>query len=419
MDGVPWKAVAVGVLLSLGFSARVCAQTQISTGPLLPTTVAAQLVRVRLDTVISSTNISGIGLRFPNGKMELGFRSIHIQWSKANAPGLTSWLIEDRRTGEILSRVTAKKLEINGMDLRSGLTTLPDQLTLFPVGRGISRSSSQSADLIATMNVEAYLRGVLPAEMPAAWPLESLKAQAIAARTFALYKKGLRGDANFDVESTVMDQVFLNPLHSLRNTNQLNNVERAVSETRGLILVDTHAQPLAAFFHADCGGQTEEAKELWGQGEKQGTAIDGACPYNSHSHWHATYSYSEIIKKLKAASLISNKERQLAGIEKIGKTSSGRIGRLRLIFDDGSDATLTGHEFRMALGHDRLKSTKFEFVKTALGINFSGLGAGHGVGMCQWGARHMGASGGKVSDILAHYYPRARLNTDLVKPESL
>lgn len=358
---------------------------------------AGEVIRVRLDRVRTQFTVTGLSLRYPGSPMasDLGFKAIKVSLIKGR--GLHKWLLEDRDSGKILSEFQARKLEIAGVGLRVNLKSVPDRLSFVPIKNG--------ADLIATMDLEEYLRGVIPSEMPSNWPLEALKAQAVAARTYALYRKSLRDQFHFDVESDVMDQVFTNPL-GLAVDKKISNAERAVRETRGVLLLNRQGLPLASFFHADCGGRTEEAREIWGGGEKQGTAVDGFCPLNPAARWKVSLSSSEIAGKLKA---FAPPESRLASLDVVDRTGSGRLAHLKLKWSDGQSSIVSGHEFRMAIGHDRIKSTSFEFVRKGEAFEFVGQGFGHGVGMCQWGAKSMASSGAFYSEILQHYYPKAMI----------
>ena len=391
----PWMAFA---LAALG-----CAVT------FSVSSASAASIRIRVDQIKGQFTVTGIGLRFPgsasahDGGMSLGFRALRVRSSLASH-GLKHWEVKDRDSGAVLSSFNARKFEIAGMSLRVNLKSVPDRLSFLP--------SRLGSDLIATMDLEDYLQGVLPAEMPKNWPIEALKAQAVAARTFALYKISLRRDADYDVESDVMDQVFQNPLHS-PGTLQ-TNAAVAVRETRGTVLLNRRGEALAAYFHADCGGHTEEAPEVWAGAEKQGTVKDDACPLNPVAHWRAEFGVVEVMERLRSVAMAPHPDARIAKLETVDHTASGRVAHLKLTWTDGSSAMIAAPEFRMAMGHDKVKSTNFQVEMKAregmiAGFSFSGVGFGHGVGMCQWGAKHLALGGAFYSEILQHYYPRAVL----------
>jgi stage II sporulation protein D len=321
----------------------------------------------------------------------------------------TLWTLEDRDTGQVIASVRAEELEVEGFNLRLNLKPAPGRLRFVPTQVG-------SVDVIASLDLEEYVRGVLPSEMPATWPLETLKAQAIAARTYALFRKQIREreQGKYDVESTVMDQVFFAP--DLNDESEARaQVDRALEETRGVVLLDHAARPFATYFHADCGGHTEEPSQVWGTSERLGTARDEGCPSSPLAHWSLKLSSQEIAERLQP-----RKGLALADIQIASRTPFGRVDSVKLRWNNGSSQILSSHLFRMAIGFDRLRSTRFTIVRESgreAGLEglagrliFKGLGHGHGVGLCQWGARHLALKGKSYREILAHYYPRATLS---------
>lgn len=372
-----------------------------------PSSASAEMVRVKLERLKESITITGMGLRFP-GSTSPGlapFRALRVQ-SKPAANGLRLWTLVDRDTGALISKFRAKTLELAGFNVRVNLKPAPERLSLVPPSRG------KGVDLIAQMDIEEYVRGVLPAEMPANWPIEALKAQAVAARTFALYRRSMRERAHapYHLESTVMDQVFLTPLEDDRTSARRANVERAIRETRGIVMRDPMKRPFATYFHADCGGHTEDARKIWGGEESLGTATDDACPMNPLAKWRARLTTREITERLKAATGVRAANVALVDLETLERSASGRIDRMVLKWSDGEEKSLSGHQFRMAVGFDKVRSTNFEISKSDSGFELEGRGYGHGVGMCQWGARHLALNGKTYQEILRHYYPRADLS---------
>ncbi len=365
--------------------------------------MAGENVRVRIDKSSGAVKLSGMSLRFPGQPSGMGgFQSIEIKFKKLG-PKVYEWVVAERHSGEVLSKVKAAKFDLSGSMLRSGFNSVPDRLTIQP-------TSTNKSDLIATIDIEDYLRGVLPMEMPPSWPEEALKAQAIAARTFALFRKAERerAKASFHLESTVMDQVFRHGAE-LSQAHQAK-IESAVNETKGIVLRDRRSKPFAAYFHADCGGQTEIASRVWGSGAGTGQAVDSSCP--TRSVWQAKLSKEEIGRRIAESDEKSVRfaKLKLASLTPLTKTESGRVDLMQAVWSDGSLSKVSGHEFRMAVGHEVIKSTRFEIAsETPTEIQFKGSGFGHGVGLCQWGARHMAASGKTHEQILAHYYPAAAI----------
>jgi stage II sporulation protein D len=274
--------------------------------------------------------------------------------------------------------------------------------------------------VISSVDLETYVRGVLPAEMPRTWPLEALKAQAVAARTFALFRKQSREKANapYHLEATVMDQVYLVPVVEEGGDESQARVEQAVRETKDLVLLadgsigsQGEPQPIPAHFHADCGGRTEDARVVWGYKESMGTTVDGSCPLNPLARWKVGFTGEELARKLRGQGLLARGLAKLEAITPFSFTASGRVSQLRLQWSDGESTFISAHDFRMRVGHDRVKSTNFTVERSGPQGEFqiAGQGFGHGVGLCQWGARQLAQGGKDFREILGHYYPKARV----------
>jgi stage II sporulation protein D len=320
------------------------------------------------------------------------------------------WIVLDRDHDRVIGEVRAPTLEVYGSDLRLNLKPMPKQLTLV--------SKGQFVDLVGVMEMEDYLIGVLPSEMPSSWSLEVLKAQAVAARTFAYFRRQERRlvGLHYDVEASVMDQVFNTPLKSFgfddAELERINRVRRAISETKGIILRDSKGRPFPAYFHADCGGKTEEADLVWGESQNLGTAQDLSCPSSPLAKWKTRISVREMSQKLRSH-LKGPVNETLASLVAEGITPSGRVAKIKIGWSGGSTDQISAHEFRMKMGHDQIRSTNFSLKKENEGTYvFSGRGHGHGVGMCQWGARRLAENGQGFQEILRHYYPKAEFKTN-------
>ncbi len=253
-------------------------------------------------------------------------------------------------------------------------------------------------DLMVETDLESYLPGVLEAELGASFPPAALRAQAIAARTYALHKTSIRGPTrSFDVADDQSDQVYRGtPLVAA------GPLFEAVAGTRGMILKSA-GKPLPAYFHSTCGGHTAAAHDVFGGAPI--LSLPGVpCRYCEGSRtfrWSVPISLSQAGKALGMA----GKLRDIS----IGKTDRG--GRARTFVLTG-DRTVerSAAEVRMALGPALLRSTLILSIKiSGSEIRFEGGGFGHGVGLCQMGARGMALQGAAASDILGHYYPGAKL----------
>ncbi len=248
-----------------------------------------------------------------------------------------------------------------------------------------------------TFPLEKYLEGVLPNEMARSWPLEALKAQAVASRSFALYqiKKSETLGKNYDVTSSIDDQVF-------REGDGGSLVNRALTSTRGMVL-ENKGEVIEAFFHSCCGGFTESAAdaELGERSPLKRGVKDSYCSRSPVHHWVYSLSGDQL------ASLLRNGGRKIwevRDIKIVSKTSTHRAARLH-ISGKGGSCDISGVEFRKLLGTTKLKGLLFAIHHHGSYFIFEGEGYGHGVGMCQYGAKAMADKGWSYKKILNFYYP--------------
>jgi stage II sporulation protein D len=181
-------------------------------------------------------------------------------------------------------------IEINSENLSVNSNTVPPHIILFPKGNG-------SVDVIAVLEMEDYLRGVLPSEMPLSWPIEALKAQTVVARSFTEKQLSSRRENPYQLDSTVNDQVYR--YNFSLNRKEKQNLERALKETNGETLVDSEGHAVRAVYHADCGGQTEKASQVWGKKEVEFSVKDPNCPSTPYAKWEYELSPEELKNKLK------------------------------------------------------------------------------------------------------------------------
>ena len=248
--------------------------------------------------------------------------------------------------------------------------------------------------VVNILNIEEYLYSVVPSEMPSTWNMEALKAQAIAARTYAYYFLSKAKDKNiYDLDSTTNFQVYKGI--SVESDSSIE----AVNQTAGIIM--TYKQePIIAYFHSTSGGKTSDDRDVWPD-SNQPYLKSVECTYGKnspHYEWTTTLSMNEITSAL---------NKKYMTIERIAKISfnrhNDRIIEVTVQHNNGS-ITLTGNEFRLLLNPQRLKSTYFTVKKEKDIFYLNGKGWGHGVGLCQWGAKGRGENGFKYEEILKHYY---------------
>lgn len=257
----------------------------------------------------------------------------------------------------------------------------------------------EGMEIINIVDLEAYLYGVVPKEMSPRWPLEALKAQAVAARTFALYQIGKSGERAYDVSATTMSQVYGG------FDAETASAVRAVDETKGRVLY--HAgKPILAYFHSNSGGATEDAKNVWttdipylkGVRDEYSAGAPG-------NRWTVSLARGDLAKALAGGGVPADEIRDLVPVD---VSPSGRVVKLKVVHDRG-ETVLRANDFRLRVNPHLLKSTFFELAQEGNGFRFDGKGFGHGVGLSQWGAYEMARRGFSCQDILKHYYQKAEV----------
>jgi stage II sporulation protein D len=262
--------------------------------------------------------------------------------------------------------------------------------------------------------VEDYLMGVIPGEMPARFALEAYKAQAVAARTFALYEKfSLSGNRTWDVLANEGSQMYIGKSGENAKGNQ------AVEATHGVVLTaDTKAHGrkiFPAYFSSTCGGWTQPAIYLANVDPdimplRGGVKCDG-CAISTHRNWtNKTIPISEVTASINARNLTSSPMQQVSAVNVVSRTPQGHIVRVEVVDITGQRVTIPAQKFRLIVGSRKMPSTFCDISIQGTNLVFSnGHGLGHACGMCQWGAEGMAQKGYTAKEILLHYYPNAVL----------
>ena len=308
-----------------------------------------------------------------------------------------------------------------GFALRSGVDT-----TLLAV------FTTDGITVVNIVNIEDYLYSVVPSEMPASWPEEALKAQAIAARSYAVAQIGQFADKGFDLYGTPRSMAY----QGIGAENKTTS--KAIDATRGIILRGGE-EPLRAYFSANHGGYSEDSLVMWGydawmagvpdmmlderaQGIPPGELdrwLRSAPPsYSSVRGYHFASSYrwekwvaaDEIRHRL---SLRGEDPGEIQHIISRGRGVSGRIYELEAAGKEKS-VIVAGDAIWSAMGALRSSlftiAYKYDKNGSVEYIIFRGAGHGHGIGLDQHGAAGMAGSGYNAQDILRHYYPRAEIS---------
>lgn len=365
------------------------------------------LVKVRLRRALETVDIQAMGLRLsarPSSSQYVRvaiphLEAISIKYLKSKKPGIPRWQITYAKSKKV-EETHALPLQIRGDVMRLGLEPVPRHLKLFPREDG-------RIDVITELKVDSYLAGVVPSEMPASWPLEAIKAQVIASRSYMYSTMQERQQDHYHLEASIFDQVYSMVNHLAANRQYQKVVRRAINETKGLVLVAPKGEVLRSYYHSDCGGQTEEPDRVWGSGETLGTVKDPSCPLSPHGLWSYKIGRSKLGNRLRTY-LGWPKEDKFLSLEVVSRSPSQRVNDVRVIFAGGV-AKMSSQDLRRVLGFTRIKSTNFRFHWKGGELTIHGRGNGHGVGMCQWGARTLAKRGLSYERILLHYYGRSRI----------
>jgi stage II sporulation protein D len=273
-------------------------------------------------------------------------------------------------------------------------------------GRTLVKPTSKGLTAVNYVDLEQYLYSVLGGEMIVSWPIEALKAQAVAARSYALYQRENMANGIYDVGDTEGWQVY-------KGVNvEAASTQSAVNATAGQVLVH-QGRIIEAVFHSASGGHTENVENVWVQALPYLKGVPDFDQGTPEYEWTRTFSRSELSARITGVGNIISMEPERT-------TPQGRVMTMRVVGDAGT-RSISGDTVRNALG---LKSTKFrvlpEYEPTAsknksqltpTSFQIRGNGFGHGLGLSQWGAYNLARNGHNYRQIVLHYYK----NTILAK----
>lgn len=290
-------------------------------------------------------------------------------------------------------------------------------------GDFLVKATPEGLTVINYISLENYLRGVLPYEIPVSdrSTLEAIKAQAVAARTYTMKHMGQFDDLGFDMYPDQRDQMYQG------TSRETFLSDLAVSETEGILL--QYKNELAAtYYHSTCGGKTAGIHEVWKSEPVRylSSRIDlmpdqtKYCAKSSYSNWSQSWPLSQITRMIKNYLPSANVTEfpnfnRLKNISIKEKTESGRVKTL-LIETDKGDIEVYGDKIRWLFRNKKnqdqiLPSSLITQLKFSSTVTIEGMGFGHGIGLCQFGALMRARRGESFTAILAHYY----FNAELVK----
>jgi stage II sporulation protein D len=293
----------------------------------------------------------------------------------------------------------------------------------------IRRGGGKTIMAINVIEIDDYLKGVLPAEIGYldAGEYEAYEAQAVASRSYALSKLEEKKNDPYDLRSTIMDQVY----HGVKGEHRA--ASEAVERTRGIVGV-WDGKPIKAYYSACCGGHTADIRIGWpwkshypylyGRRDALGEGGKSFCRSSNHFRWEVIWSGSDLAR-ITGKTLPGELGGRVAPFNIIrdirvdGHAPSGRARAVDIITDNGT-YRIEGDRIRWVLRPQSakgpiLRSTLFKMEVSRGGgrvkqVRLKGGGNGHGVGMCQSGAIRMAAEGFSAERILSHYYPGATLS---------
>jgi stage II sporulation protein D len=290
----------------------------------------------------------------------------------------------------------------------------PDDDTVWVGDRLYRGDARETADgVILTAPFEAYIAGVVGAEMPLKWPANALKVQAICARTYALYQIRQRQVANatrgWEVDDSTAYQVFHGTYQKrgdkARPPEAADAATAAFTTAGRYLALAGSSEPIPAFFFSTCGGGTGTAEGVFEvpPGKPFLGADCRACSASSRYRWEKVVNWGLIEQAVGITGAFTLKANS--------ESTYGWVTSLSIEHTAGT-LTISGHQLRMALmklgGSATIDSHKFKATVVPLGVRFAGGGWGHGVGMCQWGVKGLVEEGFTVEAILERYYPGTR-----------
>jgi stage II sporulation protein D len=253
--------------------------------------------------------------------------------------------------------------------------------------------------VINDLGIEEYLAGLVNREIRSNYPREAVKAQVIAARSYALATAADRRRSGrfFDLHGTIQDQVYKG------TTLEDSRSFRLVKETRGQVLFHRD-DVLKAYYHASSGGYSELPQQVWGEHNSERDALAYLARPSLPDAQLADSKWSILISP--KMGLQWPGIGLIADLKVLERSTGRRVQKIEIVGSDGSE-TLTGNDFRRKLGVNWVRSAYFYIRRVNTGWLLEGQGHGHGVGLSQLGAKAMAKEGKSTEEILNFYYPYA------------
>lgn len=360
--------------------------------------IASQVppIKVLIGKSLSQVSISGMDL-----KKELFFKD-----SKKSYAGNTKLRVDCSRVKNQTSRLLASLSSQTGLinwnkDRYRGKFKIISSLD----------SKNGGCNLVNEIPLEDYISSLLAKEMRSDWPIEALKAQAVAARTYA-YQKIISNQVSKDAGENLFYDVENSEKHQVTGNffDETESTYRASSSTKGEILTLKNGEITPIFFHSKCGGKTLKPEDVWSHPVEGYVSVD--CPF-CHKYgkkpWTHKLKISKFTEYLDEALKRYNNDKILSP-GKVVKLVANTVTSSKLYFyDEGELKNVQKSRIRGVLGSNQVASNNYSVEKIGDEIILQGKGHGHGVGMCQFGAFELAKRGYSYKDILNFYFPNHQL----------
>ncbi|MBI4211233.1 MAG: SpoIID/LytB domain-containing protein [Deltaproteobacteria bacterium] len=316
-----------------------------------------------------------------------------------------------RRSSTLTVFAADQGLRIDGENFEASILTITNRTSVYRIDNrsfqgkiSVAASKDRELQIINELPLEAYLIGLMNSEISFTWPTEAIKAQAVAARTYALATMERTREKNpaalYDMTATMLDQVYAG------DHPDDDRVAEDVAATRGEV-IKRKGKILATHYHSCCGGQTEYAHHVWANTDGPPLTVDRFCERSPKLLWDYSIPLDEFREVLKdqGTSLTRMTDLKVQLFD-----DSPRVKDL-IVIDAQGEHPIAATDLRKWFGYGNIKSTWFNVALEKKSIDFAGRGYGHGVGMCQWGAKGMAEAGHSYRDILKFYYADGQLAT--------
>jgi stage II sporulation protein D len=364
--------------------------------------LAAVVLAALLGAAAPAAAFERIRVAVADGARTLELRGSDIEVTELAPCGLCA----PRRAAVVRATLSGGAVEIDGVRALVGFRLQSERPIRFngreyPAALDVVRNGDGLA-LVNELPLEEYVVGVLRAEAGEKWPLEALRAQAIVARTYAAYHRTLAGSKPYHVVASTVHQQYAGRVASA------SPIWGAVRETDGQVLL-WEGELFPAFYHTESGGYTEDPRTVFAA-RNMPALKPVRCEFSAgspHYFWTLDVKLADLSDVLRKNDVSVG---TVTAVEVTERTPSLRAATVTVHGSRGS-ARLRGNDFRRMLGYDTFKSTLFAVAVDGQAAHFSGRGYGHGVGMCQWGAKGMAEQGYTARQILEFYYPGTVLST--------